>query len=129
MLECIRAILKWDIVDGIAKLNLCKSLTFGDTVDFMRGSEKYTFLMDRKDGFIGSTCHVINKLILRDNDEWISSQIYHRVGLAAAHDVHVTYAIRIKDSVIEVIPENQANVSHENIEISAHWFYGLKHMN
>ena len=73
MLECIRAILKWDIVDGIAKLNLCKSLTFGDTVDFMRDSEKYTFLMNRKDGFIGSTCHVINKLILRDNDKWISS--------------------------------------------------------
>ena len=39
MLECIRAILKWDIVDGTAKLNICKSLIFGDTVDFMRGSE------------------------------------------------------------------------------------------
>ena len=129
MLECIRAILKWDIVDDTAKLNICKSLVFGDTVDFMRGSEKYTFLMNRRDGFIGSACNVMDKLILRDNDNWISSQIYHRVGLAAANDVHVTYAIRIKDSVIEVIPENQANVSNENIEISAHWFYALKHIN
>ena len=115
----VRGILVWEGRDNSWVLNINRTLAFGDLWQFVQSSAKYVFPMTGR-SFVSRALETPTVLKIHDDDEWVSSSLYFRVGIAARDNVRVSNVLRRGNIVYEVIPTTV--IAHEDIYRILDWF-------
>ena len=115
----MRGILVWEGRDNSWVLNINRTLAFGDLWQFVQSSAKYVFPMTGR-SFVSRALETPTVLKIHDDDKWVSSSLYFRVGIAARDNVRVSNVLRRGNIVYEVIPTTV--IAHEDIYRILDWF-------